>query len=228
MSGGRRRELQRDRTTGSSPATRAATRRRGRRHRRRRPTAEGGALRSQSPRRPAGEPRRLDGTILRVDPGTGDGLPGNPLAASSRRQRAPRSSPTACATRSASPVRPGTSELWIGDVGWDNVEEIDRLVDPTASPVANFGWPCYEGADPQPSYQAAGLNICKGLYAAVGRGRPPPFFSYQHSAKVVPGESCPTGSSSITRPRLLHRRPLSAATTTGRCSSPTTRATASG
>ena len=46
------------------------------------PTAEGGALRSQSLQRPAGEPRLADGAILRVDPGTGDGLPSNPQAAS--------------------------------------------------------------------------------------------------------------------------------------------------
>ncbi len=41
------------------------------------PTAEGGALRSQSLRRPAGESILLDGTVLRVDPATGDGLPDN-------------------------------------------------------------------------------------------------------------------------------------------------------
>src|SRR2546425_12037770 len=35
------------------------------------PTTRGGALRSQSLRRPAGEPRLLSGTILRVDPTTG-------------------------------------------------------------------------------------------------------------------------------------------------------------
>ncbi len=47
------------------------------------PTAEGGALRSQSPRRTAGQPRVLDGAILRVDPSTGLAAPGNPLGSSS-------------------------------------------------------------------------------------------------------------------------------------------------
>src|SRR5262245_20621994 len=37
------------------------------------PTAEGGALRAQSLRRPAGEPVNLNGSILRVDPATGLG-----------------------------------------------------------------------------------------------------------------------------------------------------------
>ncbi len=41
-------------------------------------------------------------------------------------------------------VRPGTNELWIGDVGWAAWEEIDRHQNPTAQ-VRNFGWPCYEG-----------------------------------------------------------------------------------
>ena len=46
------------------------------------PTAQGGALRSQSVRRPAGQPVSLGGTIIRVDPNTGAGMAGNPFAAS--------------------------------------------------------------------------------------------------------------------------------------------------
>ncbi|MDQ1386475.1 MAG: hypothetical protein QOG65_3854, partial [Actinomycetota bacterium] len=42
------------------------------------PTARGGALRSQSPRRPAGEPVLLNGSVLRLDPDTGAGVVGNP------------------------------------------------------------------------------------------------------------------------------------------------------
>ena len=44
--------------------------------------------------------------------------------------------------------RPGTSELWIGDVGWGEWEEINRILDPTDAIVENFGWPCYEGTPP--------------------------------------------------------------------------------
>ena len=42
--------------------------------------------------------------------------------------------------------RPGTSEVWIGDVGWDTWEEINRS-HPTGRHVTNFGWPCYEGSN---------------------------------------------------------------------------------
>jgi glucose/arabinose dehydrogenase len=160
------------------------------------PTAEGGALRSQSLRRPAGEPRLLDGAVVRVSPSTGDGLPDNPLATSND-ANARRVVAYGLRQPFRFARRPGTAQLWIGDVGWNNIEEIDRLDDPIASPVKNFGWPCYEGSNPQPSYSAAGLDICEGLYGQSGAVAPP-FFSYRHANKVVPGESCPTGSSSVT------------------------------
>ena len=41
-------------------------------------------------------------------------------------------------------IRPGTNEVWLGDVGWNTWEEINRVADPLGS-VENFGWPCYEG-----------------------------------------------------------------------------------
>ena len=47
------------------------------------PTARGGALRSQSLRRPSGEPVVLGGTVIRVNPATGAGPATNPLAAKS-------------------------------------------------------------------------------------------------------------------------------------------------
>jgi glucose/arabinose dehydrogenase len=159
------------------------------------PTAEGGALRSQSPRRAAGEPRVLDGAILRVSPSTGDGLPNNPLATSSD-ANARRIVAYGLRNPFRFVVRPGTTELWIGDVGLGTAEEIDRVVNPIKPPVENLGWPCYEGYNPQPSYQAAGLDICNGLYGQPGAVTAP-FFRYTHAAQVVPGESCPTGSSSV-------------------------------
>ncbi len=61
--------------------------------------------------------------------------------------------------------RPGTDELWIGDVGWGTWEEVNRL---TATGGRNFGWPCYEGAGPQSGYQSAGLTMCSQLYNTAG------------------------------------------------------------
>ncbi len=42
-------------------------------------------------------------------------------------------------------IRPGTDEIWAGDVGRGTWEEINRMVDPSDATADNFGWPCYEG-----------------------------------------------------------------------------------
>ena len=61
--------------------------------------------------------------------------------------------------------------------------------------MANFGWPCYEGAGQHGSFKALGLNICNTLYTSGSAI--PPYFAYSHSQKVVAGETCPIGSSAI-------------------------------
>ena len=70
--------------------------------------------------------------------------------------------------RDAQPVphhhRPGTSELWLGDVGWGTWEEINRIRPGGA--IENFGWPCYEGNEQQPGYRDANLAICNNLAAS--------------------------------------------------------------
>ncbi len=159
------------------------------------PSARGGSLRSQSLRRPAGEPRVLNGTIARVNPATGAGLPNNPLASSANaNERRIVAGGLRNPFRFA--LRPGTDELWIGDVGNVDWEEIDRVPAPLSAPVKNFGWPCYEGNGPQGSWQAAGLSICSSLYAQSGAVTAP-FTTYFHASKVA-GESCSVGSSSVT------------------------------
>jgi glucose/arabinose dehydrogenase len=158
------------------------------------PGAEGGALRSQSLRRPAGQPAALNGSILRVDPTTGAARPDNPLAGSSD-PNARRIIAYGMRNPFRFTFRPGTNELWIGDVGWTDWEEIDRAPNPTDSVVENFGWPCYEGNGPQSGYQSANLSLCQGLYNAGTAV--PPFYTYNHADKVVPGESCQPGGSAI-------------------------------
>jgi glucose/arabinose dehydrogenase len=158
------------------------------------PTAEGGALRSQD-LRTSGDPVTLDGAILRVDPSTGAGLPDNPLASSSNANER-RIIAHGLRNPFRITTRPGTSEVWLGDVGWNDWEEIDRVTNPTDATVENFGWPCYEGNSPQAGYDAANLNICENLYSQ-GTADTRPYFAYHHTSKVIAGETCPTGSSSI-------------------------------
>jgi glucose/arabinose dehydrogenase len=163
------------------------------------PGAEGGALRSQSVRRTDG-PTTLDGTIIRVDPATGQAAAGNPFASSSdaNKQRV-------IAYGMRNPfrftTRPGTDQLWVGDVGWGTWEEIDRVADTKDAVAENFGWPCYEGSNagssPQGSYQSVHLAQCDSLYSTPGAVTAP-VFSYDHSNPVVSGDGCPSsGGSSI-------------------------------
>src|SRR5919202_1986888 len=158
-------------------------------------SAEGGALRSQD-LRTSGDPAGLNGAILRVNPDTGAALPDNPLA-SSADPNARRIIAYGLRNPFRFAFRPGTSELWVGDVGWSDSEELDRVLSPTDSVVENFGWPCYEGPTRQPGYDGANLNICNNLYAQAGAVTDP-YYTYHHSAQVVPGETCPTGGSSVT------------------------------
>ena len=156
------------------------------------PSAEGGALRAQSRHRLAGA-TLLNGTILRIDPATGDAMPDNPLAESTD-EVAQKIVAEGLRNPFRFALRPGTDDLWIGDVGWNDWEEINRLVPSTT--VRNFGWPCYEGVNRQAGYDGANLDICESLYASPGAVTSP-HFAYHHTARVVPNEGCPTGSSSV-------------------------------
>jgi glucose/arabinose dehydrogenase len=149
------------------------------------PTAEGGALRAQDIQT-MNDPLGLDGSVIRIDPVTGQGAPGNPLINSS--------DPNArrmIATGMRNPYRFAFrgNELWMADVGQSSWEEIDRLVSPTGGTIDNYGWPCMEGPGRAPSYANEGLNLCERVY----NGTVPtaqPYFSYPHRQKLVPGDGC--------------------------------------
>jgi glucose/arabinose dehydrogenase/PKD repeat protein len=159
------------------------------------PNAQGGALRSQSVRRPNGGPATLDGAVLRIDPDTGQGLPDNPFAASSD-ANARRIVAYGLRNPFRLTQRPGTDELWIGDVGWNTWEEINRVITPAGTTASNFGWPCYEGNAVQGGYQGANLSLCSSLYSAGSASAP--YYAYNHSSCVVVYTGCHTGGSSIT------------------------------
>lgn len=156
------------------------------------PTAEGGALRSQD-LRTANDPVSLDGTVIRVDRTTGVGVAGNPLATSAD-ANARRIISYGLRNPFRITDRPGTDEMWVGDVGWNDWEEINVI--PSAGQLQNFGWPCYEGAGRQSGYDSANLNMCESLYASPGAVTAP-YHAYHHNSRVVPNETCPTGSSSV-------------------------------
>jgi glucose/arabinose dehydrogenase len=155
------------------------------------PTAEGGALRSQDVRTSA-DPTSLDGAVLRLDPATGQALPDNPLAGSSDANTR-RIIAYGLRNPFRMTVRPGTSEVWVGDVGWSTWEELNRTVGNDAV-VDNLGWPCYEGVPRQGGYDGANLTLCESLYTTGPVTAPQ--FAWRHGQAVVPGETCSTSSGS--------------------------------
>ncbi|HXV32614.1 MAG TPA: PQQ-dependent sugar dehydrogenase [Gaiellaceae bacterium] len=158
------------------------------------PVNEGGSLRAQD-LRTAGDPVGLDGTVIRVSPATGAAFPGNPLSGNAD-LNARRIVVHGLRNPYRTTFRPGTSELWIGDVGFGKYDEIDRITDVLGT-VENGGWPCIEGPLPPPAWERLRLPICENLYAAGPAAVHAPYYSYPHADKVVPGESCPSGSTSL-------------------------------
>jgi glucose/arabinose dehydrogenase len=70
-------------------------------------------------------------------------------------------------------LHPETEEIYLGDVGWNTWEEVDH--GPAAT---NFGWPCYEGNGPQPTYRSQ-FTQCAQLPASSVT---PPFFTHDHGS----------------------------------------------
>jgi len=159
-----------------------------------RPTAEGGALRSQDVRTTS-DPTSLDGAILRLNPATGAAMAGNPTTSGDANAR--RIVAYGLRNPFRFTIRPGTNEVWIGDVGWSAWEEINRLANPLGPTVENFGWPCYEGGGRQPGYDGLDLNMCEALYNASPSPVVSPYYAYHHNNRVVSGEGCAPGSSAI-------------------------------
>jgi glucose/arabinose dehydrogenase/putative cell wall-binding protein len=151
------------------------------------PGGQGGALRSQSVRRAAGTAASLDGALLRINTSDGSGAPGNPFAASSdpNRQRV-------FAYGFRNPFRftfrPGASEVWVGDVGFNYWEEIDRVSLASLSNV-NYGWPCVEGNQVQTYYPDYTLNLCPSA-PGLPPSYTPPYYTYDHGVHIVANDGC--------------------------------------
>lgn len=151
-------------------------------------SSQGGALRAQDARTTA-DPMGLNGTLSRIDPDTGLGLASNPHAAS-----ADKNLRRVIATGLRNPFRfdfrPGSQEVYLGDVGWLTWDEIDVVADVDDKVVENFGWPCYEGTGRQPQWDGINNTVCETLYSQGGVTAP--FYTYRQSEKFLPGGDCPS------------------------------------
>ena len=166
----------------------------------------------------AGDPTGLNGTVIRIDPDTGEGLPGNPLPRAPTQTRG-GSSPSASATRSASRSTRETGELYVDNVGWrPRIEEIDRFGDPPSTRL-QLRLALLRGRPRRiPASRSLELDLCESLYderRARPRLRSSPTATHQ---AVSARRRMPDGSgSAITGsifyegerlPGRLRRRPL--------------------
>lgn len=160
------------------------------------PESRGGALRSQNL-------KLLNGAILRIDPDTGDAFPGNPLAAS-----ADENTRRTVAKGFRNPFRftvdPQSGQIYTGNVGSSEIEEIDRFPAPPST-LFNSGWPCFEGLERQFKFKELGLDVCDSLYAGEPSSTALPFFNYSHGQSVVPDDECPIESGSAIGGISLYR-----------------------
>ena len=126
------------------------------------PSAEGGALRAQDMRTSGDPVRRSTARSSGSIPTRGAGLARQRHGIGQSDANARRIIAYGLRNPYRFTIKPGTDEIWIGDVGFNTWEELNRLVDPDAAP-RNFGWPCYEGAAVLPAYAGLGLSICDNL-----------------------------------------------------------------
>ena len=133
------------------------------------PPGEGGSLRAQA--------AKTSGAVIAVDVGSG----------SHRAVAFGLRNPFRFA------LRPGSSELWIGDVGSTRSDELD--VAEVVGEPRNFGWPCYEGERPLRSYDEADVPICERLYESESVTAPAHVLPRKQ--EVVGGDGCGKGTQAI-------------------------------
>ena len=129
----------------------------------------------------------LAGKVLRIDPATGGGVSTNPFWDGDPSSNASKVWQMGLRNPYRFRVHPTTGAVWIGDVGWEQWEELN-----TGPPGADFGWPCYEGDDTgsaqQPGYAA--LAECQSYYTTATPTAPA--YSYVHVSGIggsaVPGD----------------------------------------
>ncbi len=155
-------------------------------------TSEGGSLRSQD-LRTMGDPLGLDGSLIRINPDTGLASAGNPLIANSD-LNARRIVAHGFRNPFRLAFRPGTSEIYLGDVGNHTWEEIERVIVPTSArtptTMPNFGWPCYEGAATSSWQTVVGAQLCTDLYAAGPTAVTSSLYAYSHVDTKSPTGPC--------------------------------------
>lgn len=133
----------------------------------------------------------MSGRIVRVNPDTGEGVPGNPFFEPAN-PGSNRSKVWSWGYRNPFrfTINPANGQVYAGDVGTSYYEEIN------AGKGSNFGWPCYEGgfsnrlqqegqatvSERQVGFKRAPATIdfCNAIYAKGPGAVTAPLFTYRH------------------------------------------------
>lgn len=137
----------------------------------------------------------LAGKVVRVSR-TGKGLPDNPFWNGDPDANRSKIWATGLRNPYRFGIRPGTNVVYLGDVGWDTMEEIS-----VARSGANLGWPCYEALIRGRGYEDK--PICRDLYEKPPANLTPPLVAWRSGdvPSAATGGVFYTGS---TYPAQLH------------------------
>jgi len=123
----------------------------------------------------------LSGKILRIDPITGQGLSSNPFFNGDANANRSKVYQLGLRNPFRISVDPVTGELFVGDVGWTQWEEIN-----SAGPGANFGWPYFEGGNGT-SLRTGGYQNLAAAQTFYASGQPvqAPLLGLNHAATGI-------------------------------------------
>jgi glucose/arabinose dehydrogenase len=120
----------------------------------------------------------LAGKVLRINKETGEGLPDNPFAAGlPLNTNAARVWAYGFRNPFRFSLRPGTDDVYLGDVGQWDYEELNVV-----RAGGNYGWPCFEGTQREPT--EVNRSFCEEMYRRVDSGEltvTAPVISYDHN-----------------------------------------------
>jgi PKD repeat protein len=165
----------------------------------------------------------LSGKIVRLDPETGDGLPGNPFF-DPVNPRSARSRVWCLGLRNPyrMTLRPGTGShnradvnpgvLYIGDVGLRTFEDLNVA----PGPGLNFGWPLYEGLEALSSYRNSNVDNQDAPNPLFGTGGCTQRYFYFRNLLIQDGLNPPRWPNPCNTnqqvpasiPRFSHTRPV--------------------
>ncbi len=123
----------------------------------------------------------LSGKVLRINPITGEGLSDNPFYNGNAEANRSKVYQLGMRNPFRMSVDPVSGQLYIGDVGWTQWEEVNA-----GGAGANFGWPYYEGGSGISTRTNQYQNLPEAqVFYASGAEVTPSIYALNHSASGI-------------------------------------------